>query len=540
MATLPDTDNSMVVSELSQIPVEEEIKEVEREESEETRHTWVTWLKNTVQMFHPHPDQSTDPQPWQDSRPLLAKWHVITFMQYFYILVFLPIRICFDVQAIMPWVFFDVIGDIIQAVDIAVKFRTAIEVKGFFITTREGIKQHYLRKVHQGFFHDVLSVLPLDYILNAVFGYDCVFRVNRLLRITYFNTYFHLFESFNPRASTNLTRLVKAACTMTFTAHLLACGFFLVLRHEGPGEEIGQTTGHPSGGRSLAWQGYYDLFELDVPRQYVRALYWAFILMTGYGNTIPVRTLETLYTILVTLVGLSVYVNVIGTVGSLVSNLDATTQAHRTKMDTLNDWMKYRRLPQTTQMKVRKYYSYMWDTRKGVDETDLLQDMPTYLRLEVSEFVNNDIIQKVPLFKDVSKAFLNAVILHLQPRVVLAGNYICKTGDVGSEMFFISSGEVNVCVEEEGKEPKIVATLTDGCFFGEVALIYHTKRTATVVAHTVCELYILKKVHFEEVLDEFSEYAKAILEKAAERFGGQATAKLRRTSKRSTPSHHSS
>eukprot|EP01059_Diplonema_ambulator_P010389 TRINITY_DN20417_c0_g1_i1.p1 TRINITY_DN20417_c0_g1~~TRINITY_DN20417_c0_g1_i1.p1 ORF type:complete len:523 (+),score=175.73 TRINITY_DN20417_c0_g1_i1:454-2022(+) len=493
----------------------------------------VRWLHEAVQLFHPLPNESTDPQIWMDGRRILAYWHVVAFVQTMYTSIFLPLRICFHVTAIVPWLVFDVVADIVQCIDIWVKLRTAVEIRGFFVTSKAEIRKNYTRKINKGFWYDLLSVVPIDYVLLTVFEYSPVLRMNRLLRLPYFYTYFHLFESFNPKFSTNITRLVKAACTLSFSAHLLGCGYFLVLRIEGPGEEIGNTTGHPSGGRSLAFQGYYDLFEIGVQQQYIRALYWAFITMTGYGNTIPIRTTETLYSIVVTLIGLSLYVNVIGTVGSLVSNLDATTQSHRTKMDTLNDWMKYRRLPQSTQAKVRTYYQYMWDTRKGVDETELLSDMPTYLRLEVSEFVNNDIIQKVPLFKDVSKAFLNAVILHLQPRVVMAGNYICKTGDVGSEMFFISSGEVNVCVEEEGKPPKIVATLTDGCFFGEVALIYHTKRTATVMAHTVCELYILRKVHFEEVLDEFSEYAKVILEKAAERFGAQA-AKRRRSS------HHSS
>ena len=172
----------------------------------------------------------------------------------------------------------------------------------------------------------------------------------------------------------------------------------------------------------------------------------------------------------------------------------------------------------------------MWHTRKGVEEKQLLEQLPMYLHLEVAKLVNNDIIEKVPLFKDVSREFLNAIILHMEPSVVMTGAYICKTGDVGAEMFFISSGQVNIVIEEEGKADNVVATLTDGCFFGEVALIYQTKRTATVVAHTVCELYILKKVHFEEVLDEFPDYAAVILEKAAERHQAAAETSKRRQS----------
>eukprot|EP01060_Flectonema_neradi_P039616 TRINITY_DN8796_c1_g1_i1.p1 TRINITY_DN8796_c1_g1~~TRINITY_DN8796_c1_g1_i1.p1 ORF type:complete len:520 (+),score=65.76 TRINITY_DN8796_c1_g1_i1:45-1604(+) len=498
----------------------------------EPEPTRLSKFLKTIELLHPLPDPANDTQEIVDSNSILGKWYIITLAQLVYIAVFLPIRIGFRMKGMWPWILFDILFDIVHFVDIWVKMRTAVEDNGFFITEKPRIRRKYARSVFGGLFFDVITGIPVDYFLMGFLSYDPVFRVNRLLRLFYTYSYFRLFEQFNPNFSTNKIRLLKAGFKLMFVAHLLGCGFSLVLEIEGEETDRGDPQLVPSGGRTFSWQGYYGWQDLPIQRRYIRSLYWAFILMTGYGNTIPIRTIETLYTILVTLVGLSVYVHVIGTVSSLVANLDATSEAHRTKMDTINDWMRYRRLPADIQHRVKAYYDYMWETRKGVDERTLLSDLPTYLRLELSEFVNKDIIQKVPLFKDVSKAFMNAVILHLQPRVVLKGAYICRVGDVGAEMFFISSGCVNVVAEKDGGETTVLATLTDGCFFGEVALIYQTKRTATVVAHTTCELYILKKVHFEEVLDEFSDYAKAILEKAAERFGSQAeNAKLRRVSR---------
>ncbi|KAJ9463634.1 Cyclic nucleotide-gated cation channel subunit A [Diplonema papillatum] len=644
----PETDNSPSDEEgASEPPSTGPPSSAAETEKEPATPFWV-WFRAATELFHPKPDVGTDPPAWIDSSRLLRKLHFLSFLQFLYTFVFLPIRICFSVQDPLPWLVFDVVADLVHFGEMWAKLRTAHEEKGFFITEKKRIRQKYLTNTGLGgFAYDLFACLPLDYIFYAVWGYDCRYRANRLLAALYFGFYFKLFEDYNPRFSSNIIRLVKSALSMIATAHLLGCGYFLVLRCEGPDTNGDNPVNHASGGRSLNWMGYYGLFEMSVPRQYVRTLYWAFISMTGYGNTIPVRRAEVLYTTFVTLIGLSVYVNVIGRVGSLVSSLEATKQAHRTRMDTYNDWMRYRRFPQATVAKIKAYLTYMWVTRKGVDESQLLRDLPTYLRLEVAEFVNEDIIQKVPLFKDVSKAFLNAVILHLQPRVVLANAYICKTGDVGAEMFFISSGIVNVVIEEdempnkvvatltdgsffgevaliyqtkrtatvvahtvaerfgahdlvspylrevssfvkqdiiqkvplfkdvskaflnavilhlqprvvlanayicktgdvgaemffissgivnvvieEDEMPnKVVATLTDGSFFGEVALIYQTKRTATVVAHTVCEMYILKKVHFEEVLNEFSEYAVVILEKAAERFGAQADKAKRR------------
>eukprot|EP01063_Lacrimia_lanifica_P007095 TRINITY_DN1448_c0_g2_i1.p1 TRINITY_DN1448_c0_g2~~TRINITY_DN1448_c0_g2_i1.p1 ORF type:complete len:727 (+),score=202.87 TRINITY_DN1448_c0_g2_i1:132-2312(+) len=497
------------------------------------------WLTRTVEVLHPHPIEGVDPPVWFDSNRLLAVWYFIMAVQLAYTITFLPIRMCFEPPSHPIWVALDALADLCCLVDLWVTLRTAVSSYGFFITDRAEI----WARVKWRTAYDVACLLPADWLAMAA-GKDIpLIRLNRLLRCVYYNRYFAEYERFNPGSSVSIVRLVKSSTTMMLVAHLLGCGYFLVLRLEGAAEPAWQvwdenatatatesaasaiSPRHPTGGRSYSWQGYHDLFELSVMQQYLRSFYWAFITMTGYGNTIPVRTMESVYSILVVLLGLAVYVNVIGTVGSMVSALDAVKQAHDDRLDTLFDWMKYRCLPAETQAKVREYYEYMWGTRKGVEEQALLADLPQYLRLEVSAYINSDIIQKVPLFKDVSREFLNAVLLYLEPRVVLGGNSICKTGDVGAEMFFISTGSVNVVIETGEPGGKVVAVLNDGCFFGEVALIYQTKRTATVVAHTVCELYILEKCHFEEVLDEFPEYAQAILQAAAERYKAAAPQK---------------
>eukprot|EP00744_Colponema_vietnamica_P011795 GILI01016569.1.p1 GENE.GILI01016569.1~~GILI01016569.1.p1 ORF type:complete len:157 (-),score=37.13 GILI01016569.1:251-688(-) len=57
----------------------------------------------------------------------------------------------------------------------------------------------------------------------------------------------------------------------------------------------------------------------------------------------------------------------------------------------------------------------------------------------------------------------------------------------------------------------------DGGFFGEIALIYETKRTATIVARTYCDMFILTKDDFDDVKEKFPLQVAAIEEEAAER-----------------------
>jgi CRP-like cAMP-binding protein len=63
----------------------------------------------------------------------------------------------------------------------------------------------------------------------------------------------------------------------------------------------------------------------------------------------------------------------------------------------------------------------------------------------------------------------------------------------------------------------VVFTLKDGGFFGEIALIYETKRTASIVARTYCDMFILTKDDFNNVKDKFPVQVEAIEKEAAER-----------------------
>ena len=53
-------------------------------------------------------------------------------------------------------------------------------------------------------------------------------------------------------------------------------------------------------------------------------LFRSFVTMTGYNNTNPHTQLETIFSIVVTMVGISLFATIIGTVGSLVTNLDSS------------------------------------------------------------------------------------------------------------------------------------------------------------------------------------------------------------------------
>ena len=80
-------------------------------------------------------------------------------------------------------------------------------------------------------------------------------------------------------------------------------------------------------------------------------------------------------------------------------------------------------------------------------------------------------------------------------------------------MYFIREGIVDV-IDERGD---VCTSLTDGSYFGEICLLRRSRRSATIKAITVCDLYSLSMEHFNDVLDEFPDIRLAMEKVAAER-----------------------
>ena len=180
-------------------------------------------------------------------------------------------------------------------------------------------------------------------------------------------------------------------------------------------------------------------------------------------------------------------------------------------------FMKHRSIPQTLQKRVVAYFNYLWESGMGQDEFTVLNELPPSLRLELTLHLNRRIIQKVPLFAGASDAFFRELVSGLRPLIMTPGDAIIRRGEIGEEMFFINRGKIEVLGPDEHE---VVATLSDGDFFGELALLSSRPRNATIRAVDYCELYSLGKKTFDRVLEAFPEFRVHISEVAEGRQSG--------------------
>ncbi|ORZ33163.1 cyclic nucleotide-binding-like protein, partial [Catenaria anguillulae PL171] len=176
--------------------------------------------------------------------------------------------------------------------------------------------------------------------------------------------------------------------------------------------------------------------------------------------------------------------------------------------------MDHNKFDATTRKRVSNYYDYLWKRNKGIDAKTIFNDLPTTFQAELALGINGHIISKVPLFQDTEIGFMRMLSLALQPVLFLPNEYVVKKGDIGSEMFFLHAGRVDV-VSEDGKQ--VFATMQEGSFFGEIALFLSRPRTASIRAATYTDIYVLSKQNLDEVLAFYPTVRERIMVAAQER-----------------------
>ena len=96
--------------------------------------------------------------------------------------------------------------------------------------------------------------------------------------------------------------------------------------------------------------------------------------------------------------------------------------------------------------------------------------------------------------------------------VLAAGRHLCEQGQIGREAFIVVDGTAEV--KRNGRK---VATLGPGDCIGELALLDHGPRTATVTAETQLTVLVLGAREFAAVVDEVPPIAHKLLRSLAVR-----------------------
>jgi voltage-gated potassium channel len=337
----------------------------------------------------------------------------------------------------------------------------------------------------RGLLVDLLATLPFRLMLGTT-----PWQLLRLVKLIHVIQFMRQWRRHEIRKA-HILRLGFFVFWLGLIAHWLACGW-LALRGLAP--------------------------ELDNASNYLKALYWCITTLAtvGYGDITPATNEQMVYAMVVMIIGVGVYGYVIGNVATLLANIDLAKAHYRANLERLSTFLNYRKIPHDLQHRIYTYYTYLWENRLGYDEAAILSDLPPTLRAEVSLVLKREFIEKVPFFKGASQELIRDISLELRPVVFTPGDYIFRAGEIGRHMYFISRGTVEV-VTADGQV--VLATLQDGDFFGEIALLFSQPRTASIRAVDYCDLYALGKETFERIVEHYPDFAMHINDEARKRQG---------------------
>nr|XP_023656762.1 cyclic nucleotide-gated channel cone photoreceptor subunit alpha-like isoform X2 [Paramormyrops kingsleyae] len=435
---------------------------------------------------------------------LYYSWLTIIAVPVMYNLMMLITRACFnELQESFTtlWIVVDYSSDFMYLADTFVRSRTGFLEQGLLIKDVKKLREHYRKTQH--FKYDIISVLPTDIFMLKVGINIPELRFNRLFKIS------RLFEFFD-RTETrtnypNIFRISNLVLYILIIIHWNACIFFAISKVIGFGTDtwVYPNISHPEYGR--------------LSRKYIYCLYWSTLTLTTIGETPPpVRDVEYLFVVCDFLIGVLIFATIVGNVGAMISNMNASRAEFQAKIDSIKQYMQFRKVTKDLEARVIKWFDYLWTNKKTCDEKEVLKNLPDKLKAEIAINVHLDTLKKVRIFQDCEAGLLIELVLRLQPQVFSPGDYICKKGDIGREMYIIKEGKLAV-VADDGVTQFVV--LSDGAYFGEISILgikgskAGNRRTANIRSLGYSDLFALSKDDLMEVLTEYPEAKKALEEK---------------------------
>lgn len=112
-------------------------------------------------------------------------------------------------------------------------------------------------------------------------------------------------------------------------------------------------------------------------------------------------------------------------------------------------------------------------------------------------------LRNVPLFSTLTRRelrHLNSIVHH---RTYQADEFLFRKGQPGAAMFIIKSGEINILDQDHHHRENVVATLKDNSFFGELALLDDSPRSASAKAVTTTEIYAFFRNDLDRLMSAF-------------------------------------
>jgi hypothetical protein len=435
---------------------------------------------------------------------LKAAWDAVIMLLMVYTVTITPYRVAFIEIDTLFWTGMDYAIDILFGVDVIMNcFMAYTNSEEVLITNHYRIFKNYLKT---WMFLDILSCIPFTLILsNSNWGVllrlSKLPRLYRLLKIIKLLRLIKVLKNRNKvlnwleclsKLNAGMERLMYFTLGLLAICHLFACILYFISQLNS--DNVNN------------WVVKYGIQDATLGEKYLASAYWTVTILCtiGYGDITPSNDMERCTTIFVELAGVFLYSYTIGTITSLMADMDKRHSKLDSKIIVLQDIAKKYNLSRKFYEKLKSALEYN-QTMLNKERSEMIANLPKKLAMQLNIVMNKSLIDKNKFFDGKQIKFITTVIDYLKPLKVKSKEIIYRKGEFTEEMFFIKTGEV-VLYDILNEVEIVFEMMAEGDYFGDVEVFLSETRESSAKATKPSELFTLSREElFTNVLFYFED-----------------------------------
>ncbi|CAD8091549.1 unnamed protein product [Paramecium primaurelia] len=421
-------------------------------------------------------------------------WDIILLLFIVVNIFYIPIYISFDVRSsgVFEW-FFDLLPSWIFIAEILLNFNTAYYDKGLMHEDRKQIIKHYVKG---NFFWDLIVIIPflISYMDIPFVRYTLLLRLTRLSPLmTSIEEVLNLEDNMQV-----FLDLLKLIFFLLLTGHFCGCAWHwvAVIEYQNYGEELTWLTKYAPDAMDYYW---FD--------RYIISLYWSVIttVTVGYGDIVPVTTVERIFVIVVTLLICGVFGYCLSNIGNIFKQISDKKAIYKQRIREINQHIRKRGMSYNLQLKVKKYFEYFFKIKQEEDQhaEQFIEQLTKHLREEVLiDIYSKTLTQSRFLRENFSDETIHRLCQIVKETKLYPEQLLFQRNDSPKSLWFVLSGAVEYVADHQNEDEHFytetfLKKITQGAVIGEREFISQTPYEYNARATKFTQLLVVEQYTFK-------------------------------------------